>query len=317
MAEAIVSFDSDIMFIVQVSETSKTPQKTAIQTFVFRQEDTVEPELYDTPCKTKTLGEKRKIITTLSTDIKNNSRSSNTQTKSIKSNPGLCTEVENLDLFHQDRNSPLAKTRMCMKQALPMLNKQAKVELVNAILALDKAREAEKLESLQTSADEFSAIITKAQKTSLQSQFSEFKKNSDQKMNKMLQAIVSLSQKQLSDKTSKFTFFSSLSSTSVTSEADKNKSAKTAETFTKTIKLAEAVVYQTKVTYASKAAENTQQTDQAWSTVNKQKKTAPSFSKTAEKTVKVTARDRRLLIATTETKNFKPLYVRNQVNEAF
>ncbi|KAI9695266.1 MAG: hypothetical protein M1812_008509, partial [Candelaria pacifica] len=197
-----------------------------------------------------------------------------------------------------------------------MLNKQAKAELLNAILALDKAKEAKGLESLQTSADEFSAMITRAQKTSLQSQFSEFKKHSDQKMNKMLQAIVSLSQKQFSDKISKFTSFSSLSSTSVTSEADKNKSTKTAETFTKTTKPAEAVVSQTKVTYALKAAENTQQTDQAWSTVNKQKKTAPSFSKTAKKTAKVTTRDRRLLIATTETKNFKLLYVRNQVNEA-
>ncbi|KAI9692085.1 MAG: hypothetical protein M1812_008535, partial [Candelaria pacifica] len=246
MAEAIVLFDSDIMFIVQVPETSKAPQKTATQTFVFRQKDTVEPELHDTPCKTKTLGEKRKIITALSTDIKNNSRPSNSQTKSIKSNPGPCTEVENLDLFHQDRNSSLAKTKMCMKQALPMFNKQAKAELINAILALDKAREAEGLESLQTSADEFLAMITRAQKTSLQSQFSEFKKNSDQKMNKMLQAIVSLSQKQFSDKTLKFTSFSSLPSTSVTSEADKNKSAKTAETFTKTTKPAETVVSQTK-----------------------------------------------------------------------
>ncbi|KAI9701359.1 MAG: hypothetical protein M1812_008379, partial [Candelaria pacifica] len=246
-----------------VPETSKTPQKTATQTFVFRQEDTVESELHDTSCKTKTLDEKRKIITALFTDIKNNSRLSNTQTKSIKSNPGLCTEVENLDLFHQNRNSPLAKTKMCMKQALSILNKQAKAELVNAILALNKAREAEELESLQTSADEFPAMITRAQETSLQSQFSEFKKNSDQKMNKMLQAIVSLSQKQFSDKTSKLTFFSSLSSISVTSEADKNKSVKTAETFTKTTKPAETVVSQTKVTYASKAAENTQQTDQA------------------------------------------------------
>ena len=81
---------------------------------------------------------------------------------------------------------------MCMIQIMFMLTSKAKTELTAAILTLDNARDIEDLKSLKNSTDKLSATIFKAEEVSIHVQLSEYKRETDQKMNKLLMLITSL-----------------------------------------------------------------------------------------------------------------------------
>ncbi|KAL8690703.1 MAG: hypothetical protein Q9224_004345 [Gallowayella concinna] len=315
MAEAVSSPNSDTMCLIEVPEPPKTPQKSTATSFTFNSEGITQLEPHQTPCKDKTTGEKRKMFTTLSSvGVKGNSRPSSTQTKSIKSQvPGDAAEIESLNVFHEDKNSPLTKARMCMIQVMSMLSPKAKTELTAAVLALDKARDTEGLESLRDSTDKLPATISRAEEVSLNAQLSEYKRETDQKLHKLLQLVTTLTTDQSLSKTVK----SSSASPPVTvSKAEKPKATKTVETTTKTSKPSEVSTSKTKVTYASKVAEKTQQTENPWTKVNKQGKPATASAKAAEKSPKITARDRRLLVAINSSQDFNAFLLRNQINES-
>ena len=258
MTKAVSSPNSDTMYLIEVSEPPKTPQKFTVISFIFNSEDITQLESHETPCKERATGEKRKLVTVLSSlDVKDNSRSFSTQTKSIKSQKSEdAAEIENLNVFHLNKNSPLTKVRMCMIQVMSMLTSKAKTELTAAILALDKARDTEDLESLRDSTDKLSATISKAEEVSIHAQLSEYKRETDQKMNKLLMLVTSLTKDQLLFKTSKSS--SDFLSAGI-SKGEKLKTTKTVEITTKTLKSSEVATSKTKVTYVSKIAENTQQ----------------------------------------------------------
>ncbi|KAI9702232.1 MAG: hypothetical protein M1812_008368, partial [Candelaria pacifica] len=189
MAEAAPSSpNSDTMCLIDISEPPRTPQKPAVTEFTFRSEEMTQAELQQTPCKDKNLGEKRKIVTSLSSSgVKGNSRPFPTQVKSLKSQePAFAAEIENLNTFHLDKNSPLTKARMCMLQVMPMLSYKAKTELTAAFCALDKVRETEGLESFKDPTDKLPATILRTEETSIHAQLSEYKRETDHKLNKLL-----------------------------------------------------------------------------------------------------------------------------------
>ncbi|KAI9703458.1 MAG: hypothetical protein M1812_008340, partial [Candelaria pacifica] len=107
----------------------------------------------------------------------------------------------------------------------------------------------------------------------------------------------------------------SASPPAVTVSKGKPKTTKTIETTIKTSKPSKDSISKTKVTYASKAAENTSQTEKPWTKVVKQRKPATASTNAAQKP-KVTARDRRLLVAINSSQGFNPFLLRNQINEA-
>ena len=80
------------------------------------------------------------------------------------------------------------------------------------------------------------------------------------------------------------------------SKKEKLKTTKTVKITIKTLKLSEVIILKTKVIYVSKITENTQQIEKFWIKVNKQKKSVTISAKAAEKSSKISVRDRRLLI---------------------
>ena len=75
---------------------------------------------------------------------------------------------------------------------MSMLTFKAKTELTAAILTLNKARDTEDFKSLKNLTDKLSATISKAEEVSIHTQLSEYKRETDQKMNKLLILITSL-----------------------------------------------------------------------------------------------------------------------------
>ena len=187
MTEVVFFFNSDTMYLIKILESFKTSQKFTVISFIVNSEDITQLKSHKTSCKERTTEEKRRLIIILSSsDVKNNSRSFSTSTKSIKSQKSEdAAEIENLNIFHLNKNSPLTKARMCMIQVMSMLTSKAKTELTAAILTLDKARNTEDLKSLKDSTDKLSATIFKAEEVSIHAQLSEYKRETDQKMNKL------------------------------------------------------------------------------------------------------------------------------------
>ena len=258
MAEAVSSSNSDTMYLIEISESSKTSQKFTVISFIFNSEGITQLKPHETSCKERATEEKRKLVIVLSSsDVKNNSRSFSTQTKSIKSQKSEdAAEIENLNVFHLDKNSSLTKAKMCMIQVMSMLTSKAKTELIAAILTLNKARDTEDLKSLRDLTDKLSATISKAEEVSIHAQLSEYKRETDQKMNKLFILITSLTKDQSLFKTLRSS--SDFLSAGISKE-EKLKTIKTVEITTKTLKSSEVATLKTKVIYASKIAENTQQ----------------------------------------------------------
>ena len=73
-----------------------------------------------------------------------------------------------------------------------MLTSKAKTELTAAILTLNKVRDTEDFKFLRDLIDKLSATISRAEKLFIHIQLSEYKRETDQKMNKLLILITSL-----------------------------------------------------------------------------------------------------------------------------
>ena len=116
MIEAVFFLNSDTIYLIEISELFKTSQKSTVISFIFNSKDITQLKSHETSCKERVTEEKRKLITVLSfSDVKNNSRSFSTQTKSIKSQKSEdAAEIENLNIFHLNKNSSLIEVRMCM-----------------------------------------------------------------------------------------------------------------------------------------------------------------------------------------------------------
>ena len=67
-----------------------------------------------------------------------------------------------------------------------ILTFKVKTELTTAILTLNKARDTEDLKSFKNSTDKLSATIFKTEEVSIHAQLSEYKRETNQKMNKLL-----------------------------------------------------------------------------------------------------------------------------------
>ena len=217
---------------------------------------------HETSCKEKVIEEKRKLITILSSsDIVNNSRLFSTQTKSIKSQKSEdAAEIENLNVFYLNKNSSLIKVKMCIIQVMSMLTSKVKTELTAAILTLNKVRDIEDLKFLKDLIDKLSAIIFKAEEVFIHTQLSEYKRETDQKINKLLILITLLTKNQSLFKTLKS--FSDFLSADISKE-EKLKTIKTIKITIKTLKLSKIATLKIKIIYVSKITENTQQIEKS------------------------------------------------------
>ena len=137
-----------------------------------------------------------------------------------------------------------------------MLTSEAKTELTAAILTLNKARDIEDLKSLKDLTDKLSAIISKAEEVSIYAQLSKYKREINQKMNKLLILITLLIKDQFLFKTLKSS--SDFLSADI-SKREKLKTIKTVEITIKTLKSSEVATLKTKVIHVLKIAGNTQQ----------------------------------------------------------
>ena len=75
---------------------------------------------------------------------------------------------------------------------MSILTFKAKTELTAAILTLNKVRNTEDLKSLRDLTDKLSATISKAEEVFIHTQFSKYKRETDQNINKLLILVILL-----------------------------------------------------------------------------------------------------------------------------
>ena len=141
-----------------------------------------------------------------------------------------------------------------------MLTSKVKTEFTAAILTLNKVRNTEDLKSLRDLTDKLSATIFKAEEVFIHAQLYEYKRETNQKINKLFILITLLIKDQSLFKILKFF---SISFSADISKEEKFKTIKTIEIIMKTLKSFKVVTLKIKVIYISKIAENTQQIEKS------------------------------------------------------
>ena len=139
---------------------------------------------------------------------------------------------------------------------MSMFTSKVKTELTAAILTLNKVRNTEDFKSFKDLTDKLFTIIFKVEEVSIYAQLFKYKREIDQKINKLLMLITLLIKDQSLFKTLKS---SSNSLSAGISKEEKSKTTKTVKIIIKILKLSKVVTLKIKVIYVSKIAENTQQ----------------------------------------------------------
>ena len=139
---------------------------------------------------------------------------------------------------------------------MSILTFKVKTELTAAILTLDKVRNTEDLKFLKDLINKLSATISKVEEVFIHTQLFKYKREINQKINKLLILITLLTKNQSLFKTLKS--FSDFLSADISKE-EKLKTIKTVKITTKILKSSEVATLKTKVIYVLKITENTQQ----------------------------------------------------------